>query len=210
MITSELDLVLVLLASAGSSMIFAGIAKALGLDAVLAALMGGGLPLLAAWRWHFRVIADREAAYVRQTDANTQVKLASLQPAVVDYGPADPTPDQAEALEDAWYTALRIFFRNGEVAGGFSHTRLVVSGSMTDKPWAELTTFYAKPENGAVLRIEAPEGYVRGHGWTFDTIREALMQRRLPHPDGSPPEVVILPSNATQRDASRRKQAVGG
>ena len=123
----------------------------------------------------------------------------------------EPEPDDApetDALEDDWYIALRRFFRNGEVAGGFSHSRLVESGSITEGPWTELTRFYASEEGGQVLRLEAPEGYVRGRGWTFDDIKSAIAQRRLPHPPGEPPEVVVLPDDATRRDGRRQREGV--
>lgn len=118
---------------------------------------------------------------------------------------AAPVP--AEALADAWYTVLRVFFRNGEVAEGFSHSRLVEVGrTLSEGDWTELTHFYASEAGGGVLRLE-PQGYVLGHGWTHDFIRQCIVRRTLPYPAGSPPEVVPLPADTTRHDARRRPTA---
>ena len=127
---------------------------------------------------------------------------------VVEYAPEpedDPTPDDWQALQDAWYTALRVFFRNGEVAGGFSHRKL--ESTMTEDAWTELTSFYASDDGGRVLRL-TPAGYVLGYGWTHDSVREKLVRRLLPCPGGDPPTLEVLPYDAIRRDT--RRQATEG
>ena len=117
----------------------------------------------------------------------------------------DPTPNEWEALEDAWAVTLRIFFTNGETAQGFSHSRLVENGkTMGETAWTDLTSFYASDEGGRVLRLDAAAGYVINHGWSYDYVRTCLVRRTLPHPAGSPPEVVVLPKDTTRRSTRRQ------
>jgi hypothetical protein len=125
---------------------------------------------------------------------------------VLEYEP-DPEPDEpdTDALEESWRLALRRFFHNGEVAGGFSHRRL--ESSMTEDAWTELTTFYSSDDGGRVLRL-TPQGYVLGYAVTYDTLLKAINQNRLPHPKGTPPEVSVLPDDATRRDARRQREGV--
>jgi hypothetical protein len=199
-ITGSLDLVLVILAALGGSLVLGGIAKGLGLDVPNAMLVGGGLPLLVAAYWHARVTADERAAYVRATDASTQAKLAS----VTAPEPAPDAPEQPDddALDAAWRLSLRRFFHNGEVAGGFSHRKL--ESTMTEDAWTVLTTFYASDDGGRVLRL-TPAGYVLGYGWDHDTVRQKITRQTLPHPPGDPPDVAVLPDDASRRDARRQK-----
>ena len=180
MITSNLDMVLVLIASLGASLVFGGLAKAVGLeDAGLAALVGGGLPLLAAWFWHSRVVADKEASYVRQTDAKTKVTLASIdRPAPA----APPLPSMDEKLR-----ALRdeqvLFFRAGIQAKGYSIRKL--KGVIGSVKWGEWTSFYASEAGREVLTLaEGKDGYQLTPGWTEEKLLTAIRDGALPHPDG--------------------------
>lgn len=123
---------------------------------------------------------------------------------VTEYEPEpddDPAPDEWQAREDAWALVLRVFFNNGETADGFSHRKL--ESTMTEDAWTELTTFYASDEGGRVLRLTSA-GYVIGYGWSYDTVREKLVRRLLPHPDGDPPTIEVLPRDTTRRNARRQ------
>jgi hypothetical protein len=142
----------------------------------------------------------------RERDVNLQVKLAAIAPQAPPQG--DTESDEStdpDALETAWYTALRVFFRNGEAAGGFSHSKLVERGeTMSEGDWTELTSFYASKDGGGVLRLDSRDGYVLNHGMTHDHIRQCIVRRSLPCPSGSPPEVVALPHDTTLHTARRR------
>lgn len=143
-------------------------------------------------------------------DTYERVQTLRRPPPAEEYAPDDdPGPlVDPEAEEDAWAVTLRIFFRNGEVAGGFSHSRLVEAGGLSEGAWTELTTFYASDAGGRVLRLDTAAGYVLGYGWSYDTVREKITRRLLPHPTGSPPEVVPIPFDTTRRDTRRQRQTV--
>ena len=158
----------------------------------------------------FVLLGDTSLTW-RERDVNLQVKLAAIAP------PAPPRGDDEsddstdpDALETAWYTSLRVFFRNGEAAGGFSHSRLVERGAtMSEGDWTELTSFYASKDGGGVLRLDSRDGYVLNHGMTYDYIKQCITRRSLPCPSGSPPEVVALPHDTTLRQARRQPRTEG-
>lgn len=153
----------------------------------------------------FVLLGDTSLTW-RERAATMRLKLAAIAPQAPPRGAESPDESaDPDALETAWCTALRVFFRNGEAAGGFSHSKLVERGeTMSEGDWTELTSFYASKDGGGVLRLDSRDGYVLNHGMTYDYIRQCIVRASLPHPDGNPPEVVALPHDTTRHTARRQ------
>ena len=174
-------------------------AFAVGLVPVLEA----GIDLLRLYRSDRLTERDRE---LKQMEVAARLALLNVPvpSTVTEDGHLYDDGSFDEALKETWYGVLRQFYRNGEIAAGFSHRKL--EGTLTEKAWTELTTFYASDAGGRVLRLTA-DGYVLGYGWEHDTVRQVIERRQLPCPSGVPPVVSVLPDGAMRRDARRRATA---
>lgn len=204
MVTSSLDLVLIILASLGGSLVFGGVAKGLGFDVPVALLMGGGIPLLVATYWHARVVAEEKAAYVRQTDAKTAL-LAQPPAPIVNVTPPPP-PDPTDAETEAMRLAVEIFFRAGDGLGSFSENTLTGAGVCGSDTWPRLAGFYCSDAGHNVLRVVPGNvGTTWNHGHNLDSTLLGLASGRIPLPSGAVPTVtppVLKP--AAQRGAARK------
>jgi hypothetical protein len=203
-VVSSLDLALVIIGSLGGALLVGSVAQGLGWSVVPWMLGGGGLTLFSAYFWHFRVLADKEAAYVRATDASTAVKLAGLQPP-----PPPPTDGGLPAVDEdaerrAMLDAMLTFFHAGEKAGGFS-AGLLSPGVVGSDTWEDLTDFYVSPEGGGVLRVVAGNvGTVWNHGHGLDSTIRGLRAGKIPLPDMKVPVVNAYVPVAAQRNAPRK------
>lgn len=118
-----------------------------------------------------------------------------------------------DANESAWYPALRAFFHNGHRAGGFSHTRLVLSGTMTEPAWEWLCRYYCGVPGRRVLRLDSRDGYVWGYQasgapWTWADVEPLIVAHTLPHPTGKPPQVQPWVHDTTTPPPRRQKTTV--
>jgi len=100
------------------------------------------------------------------------------------------------ALEARWQTNVRIFFREGDRAGGFSARKL--EGVVGSDVWGQLTDFYIA--QGILWNYGGNVGTAWNTGWSLGRVLSLVA---LPHPDGEPPKVSAKPHGAvlaTQRN----------
>ncbi len=113
----------------------------------------------------------------------------------------EPGPEQPdEAAEFRWRAALRIFFTEGDLAGGFSYPRL--KGVVGSDGHERLTHFY-RGYRGLLVDYPGNRGHAFGPGWTLVRVLALIERGALAHPNGLPPEVHPRPHFAARRSAAQ-------
>lgn len=160
--------------------------------------------VLAAWHMGGALIggvAYGAVAYIEWRESRPRMPaLADAAPIVAEIAEPDEPVSDPE-LEQHWRSCQRVFFSEGDWAGGFSYEKL--KGVIGSDGHEQLTRFY-RGYRGLLVDYPGNRGHDWGPGWDLARVTRMIDAGALPHPAGQPPEIHPRVHIAAQRRASRR------